>query len=204
MNDLDVSQLVELRIHKVSASLLNQFREILGEDISLDDVVEFKIHRISPELAQQYYDLGFEDLNRDNLIECAIQRVRPEYIQEMRSTGMDFSIEELVECRIHHVTADFIRTFQIDELEGIELKDILAAKIHKMTPEFVVEYRQAGIPMWRPRNIGGYYHFHVPADYVKGMLAAGIEDSNEIIKAFKAGVKVEEVQAVLKNGSDEK
>ncbi len=64
-------------------------------------------------------------------------------------------------------------------------------------------YRRAGLPNWRPSSIGGYYHFRVPAEYVKGMQAAGIVDETEIIKAFKAGVKVEEVQTVLKNGSDE-
>jgi hypothetical protein len=66
-----------------------------------------------------------------------------------------------------------------------------------------VEFRQAGIPKWRPGNIGGYFHFRVPAAYVKGMQEAGIEDSSEIIKAFKADVKVEEVKAVLINGTDE-
>jgi hypothetical protein len=120
----------------------------------------------------------------------------------MQTTGLEFSIQDLVECRIHRVTADFIKSFLIDELEGLCLSDIIAAKIHSMPPEYSVSFRQAGLENWRPGEISGFYHLRVPADYVKGMYEAGIVDEKEIMKAFKTGVKVEEVKLVMKNGDE--
>jgi hypothetical protein len=62
------------------------------------------------------------------------------------------------------------------------------------------EYHDAGFEGWRPKDLAGFSQFHVPADYVRGMVDAGIIDKKEILKAYVEGVGVDDVKAVFRNG----
>ena len=90
----------------------------------------------------------------------------------------------MISRSMNWLDAEFVQQFLDADLEGIELEDIVAAKILRMPVGYVKEYFQAGIEDWRPNDIVGFFENHIPASYVKGMYDAGIIDKKEIIKAF--------------------
>ena len=118
----------------------------------------------------------------------------------MLATGLEFTVEDLVECRIHRVTPDFVQEYLDADLPDFSIDDIIAARIHRMRPSFLKEYREAGFEEWTPDDLAGFHELHVPAEYVRGMFDAGIVERDEILKAYRDGVAVEDVNTILRNG----
>jgi len=64
-------------------------------------------------------------------------------VRDIRATGLDPSVEQLIGMRIQRVTPEFIKALQSS---GLKLKTdgVIAAKIMGITPEFIEKARSHG------------------------------------------------------------
>jgi hypothetical protein len=62
----------------------------------------------------------------------------------MRAAGIEANSPELVALKIHQVTPEYVRGLAAAGLGNLHVRDYLAAKIQGITPEFVQSIRSHG------------------------------------------------------------
>jgi len=144
-----------------------------------------------------------EDITAEEIVECKIHEITLEFLQQMQGTGLVFTIEELIEYRIHGVKPDFVRQFQETFSGAFDHEDILAAAIHNISVDYLKSFQDAGFVDWRVDDIILVFSTNqIPADYVKAMHVVGIKDAREIKKAFLDGVSIDDIQTIFASNEE--
>ena len=110
------------------------------------------------------------------------------FIEDMKSAGYDgLDVDELVAMKVHGITPEYIRGMRATGLDpGIH--EIIGMKVQGITPEYVKQVRDMGFEPGANEIIAMKVQDITP-EYVKGMRAMGFKpDANEII-----GMKVQDI-----------
>jgi beta-lactamase regulating signal transducer with metallopeptidase domain/sporulation protein YlmC with PRC-barrel domain len=110
------------------------------------------------------------------------------FIEDMKAAGYDnLDVDELVAMKVHGITPDYIRGMRATGLDP-DIGEIIGMKIQGITPEYVQKVRDMGFAPGANELIAMKVQDITP-EYVKGMRAMGFEpDTNEII-----GMKVQDI-----------
>jgi beta-lactamase regulating signal transducer with metallopeptidase domain len=89
---------------------------------------------------------GYRNLTVDQLIRLKESGVTGEYIRQVRSAGLQPSLEEWPRLREHGVTADYINEMKQAGLQNLTLNDVVRLREHGASPAWVREIQSAGFP----------------------------------------------------------
>lgn len=108
---VDVDDLIEMRVHGVDAAYLAELAALAPRiRLSAEEIVEAKVQGLTPARLREFVDLGYGDADIDDLVAMRIHGVTPTYIRDLASAGYrGLEADDLVAMRIHGVTADQAR-----------------------------------------------------------------------------------------------
>lgn len=125
---------------------------------------------------------------------------RGSYIQDMKNAGFDnLDVDNLIALKIHGVTPEFIRAMRDTGLEP-DVEDVIGMAVQGVTPEYVREVRSLG---FKPdaEQIISLKAMDVSAAYVKSMRDLGFTpDTEEIISLKVQDVTPEYVRDIRSAG----
>jgi len=82
---------------------------------------------------------------KDSVAQNAPAEQRGSYIEGLQSAGLkDLTVDEIIALKIHGVTPEYIRGLAAAGLTNLHVHDYLAAKIQGITPEFIQSIRSHG------------------------------------------------------------
>ena len=88
---LSFDQIVQLGIHGVKPSYIEELRKAGLEDVPFNDLTKLIVHRIPVsyvlELRNMLVEHGFEPLNVDQIVKLGIHKIQPSYVLELLKTG---------------------------------------------------------------------------------------------------------------------
>ena len=103
------------------------------------------------------------------------------YIDQMKSVGLDhLDVDQLIALKVHGVTPEYIRAMRGAGLE-LDPEQIVAMKSQDVTPEYVAQIRALGFKPDADAIVGMKVHDITP-EFVKSMREMGINpDADEVI-----------------------
>ncbi|HEX6397815.1 MAG TPA: M56 family metallopeptidase [Steroidobacteraceae bacterium] len=103
------------------------------------------------------------------------------YIDQMKSAGLDnLDVDELIALKVHDVTPEYVRAMRGAGFE-LDAEQIAAMKSQDVTPEYVAQIRALGFKPDADEIVGMKVHDVTP-EFVKAMRDMGINpDADEVI-----------------------
>ena len=109
-SDVPVSQLIPMRVHKISTDFIGELQALGYKDVPIDQLIPMRIHGVSIDYVRGLKHLGYANVPPEQLVSMRIHGVSIEYIKELKALGYDqVLVSQLISMVIHKVTPDFIR-----------------------------------------------------------------------------------------------
>ena len=114
--------------------------------------------------------------SRDAEQKAASSEERGSYIEGLQSAGLkDLTVDQIIALKIHGVTPDYIR-----ELRGVGVEasapDLVALKIHEVTPEYIRGLTAAGLVNLRVHDYLAAKIQGVTPEFIQGIRSHGFKD----------------------------
>lgn len=122
------------------------------------------------------------------------------YIEAMKAAGLnDLSVDDLIALKIHGVTPEYIQ--KMKELGmHTDADTLVGMKVQGVTPEYITDLRAAGITV-KDEDVIGMKVQGVDANYVRSMQQQGIKvSSDELIGMKVQGVTPDYVRSLKDQG----
>jgi hypothetical protein len=122
------------------------------------------------------------------------------YIDGMKAAGLDdLTADQLIAMKIHGITPEYVRGLHDQGLHP-NPDDLVAMRIHGVTPEYVHDVRGLGLNPDQDQLVAMKIH-QIDADYVRGMKDAGIHANADELVALKIhGATPREVRGLHEQG----
>jgi beta-lactamase regulating signal transducer with metallopeptidase domain len=122
------------------------------------------------------------------------------YIDGMKAAGLgDLTADELIAMKIHNITPEYVRGLHAQGLHP-NADDLVAMRIHDVTPEYVHDVRGLGLNPDQDQLVAMKIH-EIDADYVRGMKEAGIHaNADELVALRIHGATPGEVRGLQEQG----
>ncbi len=181
--NVSLKEAKELKIHNVSPEYITSLKKIGYPNITLKEAKKLKIHNITSDLIQSYKKSGQSNLSIQDIVKLKIHNVTPgqsrgshnhsdvfdnsdsqssstnsygksyqdskgdpnEFIKQFKELGYkNISVDQIIALKIHNVTPEFIKKFNTAGYKNIPIDDVIGLKIHNVTPEFINSFKKAG------------------------------------------------------------
>jgi beta-lactamase regulating signal transducer with metallopeptidase domain len=123
------------------------------------------------------------DFDVNQLIALRSQDVTPEYVRAMRGTGLEFDVHALVALKSQDVTPEYVAQVRAQGFSP-SVHEIIALKAQDVSPDYVNEMRALGIDM-KVGELIALKAQGVTPEYVREMRAAGFDPRTHEIIAMK-------------------
>ena len=91
------------------------------------------------------------------------------------ATSDRFTIDELIALKIHNLTPEYINGMQQAGLGKLSIKQIMALKIQSVSPKYIQDLRGAGITLNNYRDVIALKVHSVTPEFVRSLRAAGYD-----------------------------
>jgi beta-lactamase regulating signal transducer with metallopeptidase domain len=122
------------------------------------------------------------------------------YIDGMKAAGLgDLTVDQLIAMKIHNITPEYVRGLHDQGLHP-DADDLVAMRIHGVTAEYVHDVRGLGLNPDQDQLVAMKIH-GIDANYVRGMNEAGIHaDVDELVALKIHGATPGEVRSLREQG----
>ncbi|KAA1247961.1 M56 family metallopeptidase [Aquimarina sp. RZ0] len=182
--NITLKEAKELKIHNVTPAFIKSLRKVGYPNITLKEAKKLKVHNVTPNLIESYKKAGQKNLSVQEVIKLKIHDITPgqvkistqhtsnwhnntyvqssstsnsgnasqdnqqmpnDFIEQFKKLGYtQASIDEIIALKIHNITPEFIKRYHKAGYKDIPLDDIVGLKIHQVTPEFIDTFKKAG------------------------------------------------------------
>jgi beta-lactamase regulating signal transducer with metallopeptidase domain/DNA-directed RNA polymerase subunit F len=223
--DLDVEQLVALKLHDVTPEFIEEVRN-LDINADVEEIITMKIHDVQPEFLKEMRSIGFKP-DADQLIAMKVHDLSADYVKGMRSLGLDIDTDQMIAMKVHNVTPEYVKGlgllgvkpdtdaiigFKVHDVQpdyvkqmkglglNVDADEIVAMKVHGLTPEYVKQVRAAGLKPDTDQIIAMKVHDVTP-EYAKTLERAGFKfDVEDLIHAKVMGVDTAFIEKAAAKG----
>jgi len=113
---------------------------------------------------------------RESVSQNPSSEQRGSYIESLQSAGLkDLSVDEIIALKIHGVTPDYIRELRAAGIEP-STPELVALKIHEVTPEYVRGLAAAGLTNLRVRDYLAAKIQGITPEFIQGIRSHGFKD----------------------------
>jgi beta-lactamase regulating signal transducer with metallopeptidase domain len=196
--DLDVDQLIALRVHGVTAGYVRALRDS-GFALDADQVAAMKSQDVTTDYIAQLRAMGFQP-DADEVIGMKVQGITPEYVKAMRDAGFAPSAGQITGMKVQDVTPEYVAQMRSLGFKP-DADEIIAMKAMDVTPEYVRSLRAAGLDP-DADEIAGMKAQDVTPQYLKSLEAAGFkpQDVDELMSAKAMDITPEFIAQVKSHG----
>jgi hypothetical protein len=114
--------------------------------------------------------------SRDAEQRAASNEERGSYIEGLQSAGLkDLTVDQIIALKIHGVTPDYIRELRAAGVEA-SAPDLVALKIHEVTPEYIRGLAAAGLAKLRVHDYLAAKIQGVTPEFIQGIRSHGFKD----------------------------
>ena len=114
--------------------------------------------------------------SRDAEQKSASNEERGSYIEGLQSAGLkDLTVDQIIAMKIHGVTPDYIRELRAAGVEA-SAPDLVALKIHEVTPEYIRGLAAAGLANLRVHDYLAAKIQGVTPEFIQGIRSHGFKD----------------------------
>ncbi len=104
LKDLQVDEIIALKIHGVTPDYIRELRAV-GIEASSPELVALKIHGVTPEYVRGLTAAGLSNLHVRDYLAAKIQGITPEFIQGIRSHGFkDLTLRQLIVLKMADIS----------------------------------------------------------------------------------------------------
>ena len=153
--DLDVDQLIALRVHGVTGAYVRAMRDA-GYQIDADQVIAMKSQGVTPEYIAQMRSLGFTP-DADEIVGMKVQNITPDYVKAMRAAGFEPDANEIIAMKVMNVTPEYVQALRGAGLNP-DAHQIAGMKAQDVTPEYLRSLEAAG---FKPADVDEVIHAKV-------------------------------------------
>ena len=119
---------------------------------------------------------GAAERRRESATEGAPTEPRGSYIEGLQSAGLrDLTVDEIIALKIHGVTPDYIRELRAAGIEASN-SELVALKIHQVTPEFVRGLTAAGLTNLHVRDYLAAKIQGITPEFIQAIRSHGFKD----------------------------
>jgi len=127
--NLNVDQLIALKIHGVTGEYIRQLRAAGVPTLTADELVSFRIHRITPEFINELNQAGLHNLKPDELVALRIHSATGASIRQIEALGYpNLTVQDVIELRVHRIGPEFIQDAR-SRLGALTIQQLVALKI---------------------------------------------------------------------------
>lgn len=113
---------------------------------------------------------------KDEATKSGSNEERGSYIEGLQSAGLkDLTVDQIIALKIHGVTPDYIRELRAAGLEA-SAPDLVALKIHEVTPEYVRGLAAAGLVNLKVHDYLAAKIQGVTPEFIQGIRSHGFKD----------------------------
>jgi hypothetical protein len=127
----------------------------------------------NPEYFRELSRLGYNEPRENERFTMFVMNVTLDFARAIRDAGLKASSSNLVEMRIHGVTADYIRQARAEGYTNLSTRDFVEMRIHGVTTDFLRDLKNAGYDL-SSREVAQLRIHGVTSDYMKALQTYGL------------------------------
>jgi hypothetical protein len=167
-------ELVQLRIHGVASSYVNEAKSAGYANLTASDVVQMKIHGVSTAFLRDLKEAGY-NLTTPEIVQLRIHGVNSDYMRDLKNYGLTPTASDITRLRIHGVTPQYLRDLKEAGYGSLKTGEITQLRIHGVQTEFMQETKRLGYSFSSKELVDLRIH-GVNAAYLKKLQDAGFRN----------------------------
>ncbi|MBQ0734273.1 M56 family metallopeptidase [Aquimarina celericrescens] len=172
--NITLNEAKKLKIHNITTDFIQSYLKSGQTTLSLQDVIKLKIHNVSPEQAKVTRGYSSSSTNNSGKKEQDTQQDPGDFMKAFADLGYtNVPIDDIIALKIHNVTPEFIKKYNAAGYKNIPLDRVIALKIHNVTPEFINSFKKAGYKNISLDNAVGLKIHNVSPDNAKAYIMLG-------------------------------
>jgi hypothetical protein len=109
-------------------------------------------------------------------------------MREMKASGFNLGMEDLVKARIFKINAEFVRQVSQMGFEKEPCESLVKMQIFKVTPEFITEMRNEGLTNLQVEELVKLRIFKIDTEFIRQAKADGVPLEVERLVHRKIGI----------------
>lgn len=153
-----------------------------------------------PNFVTELRKLGYEAPDENQLFSMLMMGVGLDDARAAQETGLNASLQQLIDMRAHGVNAEYIRETRRAGYRDLHAGDLIEMKNHGVTPEFLRDLKTAGylIPT---REVVELRNHGVSSDYLRDLKDYGLHpDTRAMVEMKNHGVTPEYLKGLKDAG----
>lgn len=153
-----------------------------------------------PGFLSELKKLGYEAPDENQLFSMFMMGVRLDDARAARETGLNASLQQLIDMRAHGVNADYIRETRRAGYRDLHAADLIEMKNHGVAPEFLRDLKAAGYAI-STREVVDLRNHGVNSEYLRDLKDFGLHpEPRDMVEMKNHGVTPEYLKGLKDAG----
>jgi len=186
--DLSARDHIQFRIHGVKADFLRGLK-VAGWNYEPQDIVQLRIHGVTSDYMTDLKAAGYGSLPAHEVKNLRIHGIDKHYLRGLQSHGLTPPAGELVQMRNHGVQPDYLQALREAGYENLSSQETVQLRTHGVPAQFVREASSLGF-RFSPHDLVQLRNHGVDAEYLRKLKDAGFQSlsADKIAKLRMHGV----------------